>query len=102
MLEALAAGGAVMAKGPKPKDFTGQRFWALTAIRPVLNQRDRGTIPWVWRCDCGNEVTIGGPFVRKGDRKHCGCKTTLRTAPEKTPPTLIEKYLATLIRRKGA
>ena len=38
------------------KDVTGKRFGLLTAVRPTSGRR-HGQIVWVFRCDCGREVT---------------------------------------------
>lgn len=53
------------------KDITGQRFNSLTALR--FSHRPRlGVHHWVFRCDCGNEVTVWKPDVIRGRRKTCG------------------------------
>lgn len=53
-------------------DLTGQRFGRLTAI-----ERDRTTKSrkpaWNCRCDCGNEITVYGVYLRNGSTKSCGC-----------------------------
>lgn len=38
----------------KNMDVTNEKFGMLTAIRKVDGTRSQ----WVFRCDCGNEVTV--------------------------------------------
>ncbi len=40
---------------PVRKDVSGQRFGKLVALRPTA-KRERGSVIWVMRCDCGSEV----------------------------------------------
>ena len=55
------------------KDFTGQTFNGLTALR--LGTKISGKYNrWVWKCVCGNEVEYRSCVVAKGHVKSCGCR----------------------------
>lgn len=57
---------------PAKKDFTGQRFGKLVAIRE--DGKDKfGKILWYCECDCGNSITIIGEGLSRGFTKSCGC-----------------------------
>lgn len=50
----------------------GQRFGKLTVIRE--NGRGKsGGIAWLCQCDCGNQVTVEGHALVRGNNKSCGC-----------------------------
>lgn len=55
-------------------DITGQRFGKLTVIRrsdaPVMHGQNA---KWLCVCDCGNEIEVSSPSLRKGKRTSCGC-----------------------------
>ncbi|MGN0965617.1 MAG: hypothetical protein ACI4O6_09695 [Dysosmobacter sp.] len=53
-------------------DFTGARFGRLTVIAPT-EQRNRGTIVWRCRCDCGKEVLVDSRKLSAGAVRSCGC-----------------------------
>lgn len=55
-------------------DLTGQRFGALTALRPVSAADTTDHRPgWLVRCDCGNEKIVNGSNLRRGMITSCGC-----------------------------
>ena len=59
----------------KAKDLTGQRFYYLTAIRRVENNK-YGKAQWLCRCDCGNEIIVSTAELcrtRAYHIKSCGC-----------------------------
>lgn len=56
-------------KGVMTTDYTGQKFFHLTAIEW------RGNGRWLFKCDCGNEKETYLAFVRRGAIKSCSCKT---------------------------
>ena len=60
----------------KLRDLTGQRFNRLTAVRQVENAPGYGQARWLFRCDCGNEITIFGYNAAHGRQKSCGCYKT--------------------------
>lgn len=56
------------------KDYTGERFGKLVAVRMV----ERGSRPennhrWLFVCDCGQSKEIGIKSVRSGHTASCGC-----------------------------
>jgi hypothetical protein len=55
-----------------PLDITGERYHRLVAIRRVESEKGKGT-RWLFRCDCGNEITIRPIAARNGNTKSCGC-----------------------------
>lgn len=54
-------------------DMTGMRFGRLVAISKTNERSASGSVKWLFRCDCGNEVIIDGSPVRNGSVKSCGC-----------------------------
>jgi hypothetical protein len=53
-------------------DLTGHRFGRLT----VLHRDPKsigGQATWVCHCDCGNEPTVDGCVLRRGESTSCGC-----------------------------
>ena len=54
------------------KDFTGQRFGMLIALRPT-DEREHGAIVWECKCDCGKIVFRPSVDLTKGRFKSCGC-----------------------------
>jgi len=57
-------------------DLTGQRFGRLyvTERAPsVIRPNGTHVTRWKCTCDCGAEVTVSGPSLRKGTTKSCGC-----------------------------
>lgn len=64
-------------------DMTGLKYGRLTAIKTI--EPDKGEqLKWLFRCDCGNEVALPGPQVRKGNTRSCGC---LATESKRSPKT---------------
>lgn len=53
-------------------DLTGQRFGKLTAIRPT-KKRDRSSVIWLCKCDCGHECEVSTIKLRRLTVKSCGC-----------------------------
>lgn len=51
-------------------DIAGQRFGMLIAIKPV--DKANGSILWLCKCDCGNEVYARAFQLRRGDIVSCG------------------------------
>lgn len=55
------------------QDIVGQKFNRLTVIKK-LDKRDKaGSVIWLCRCDCGNEIEVSGSHLRRGHTKSCGC-----------------------------
>ena len=55
----------------KTKDYTGQKFQMLTAIR-LVEVRNKKPF-WLFRCDCGKEVIKNLYKVKGCDTFSCGC-----------------------------
>ena len=57
------------------RDLRGQRFGRLTALYPEHKHFPSGRTEMVWRCrcDCGNERSVVGWFLRHGKQVSCGC-----------------------------
>lgn len=59
--------------GPKSKDYTGQRFNKLVAIRQTGKRTSSGNAIWELRCDCGNIRLADTGKLSNGAAKSCGC-----------------------------
>ena len=57
---------------PKKIDLTGQPFGRLVVIREAGRAKD-GTVLWLCRCDCGNELVVRGDHLRSEHTQSCGC-----------------------------
>ncbi len=53
------------------KDWTGQTFYRLTALK--FSRRSSNSSLWFWRCDCGNMTEADPHKVKNGKTKSCGC-----------------------------
>lgn len=53
-------------------DLTGCVFGRLTVLRDS-GERELRQIRWVVRCECGNQLTVPGGSLRKGNTRSCGC-----------------------------
>ncbi len=53
-------------------DISGQRFGALTAIKPIGKNKSN-QIVWHLSCECGNETTSTVGKLRSGSKTSCGC-----------------------------
>jgi len=58
--------------GRKAIDETGNRHGKLLVIERAEKDKN-GKQCWLCRCDCGNEVTVKGTLLRRGDTRSCGC-----------------------------
>jgi hypothetical protein len=56
---------------PATIDMTGQCFGRLKVIE--RNGSKRRASAWLCKCDCGNETTVSGRALRRGETKSCGC-----------------------------
>lgn len=54
-------------------DFTGQRFGKVVVISPS-EKRERGSVVWNCRCDCGNEFQADARRLKTGLVQSCGCE----------------------------
>lgn len=56
----------------KPKDWTGQKFGRLTAVRST-GRKINGNLVWEYLCDCGKTVELKSGNVVFGHTTSCGC-----------------------------
>ena len=54
-------------------DLTGKRFGRLTVIERVISKPGCTNARWLCKCACGNEITVLGTTLRRGESKSCGC-----------------------------
>ena len=55
-------------------DIAGKRFGRLTAVAPTKKRDGKGSVVWVCRCDCGNEIELSYNQLAWSGRVSCGCK----------------------------
>lgn len=55
-------------------DITGQKFEMLTALYPIRDRKDRRSVVWHCRCDCGNEIDVMYNNLVHCNMKSCGCR----------------------------
>lgn len=60
-----------MAYGPKPHDYTGEKFGRLTVVR--FSHAQSGNRYYECLCDCGNWTTASIHSVKSGRWRSCGC-----------------------------
>ena len=68
----------------RTKDFTGQRFSKLVAIRDTGKRTPSCNAIWELRCDCGGVRFANSGELTRGGAKSCGC--SLRTQFDCTAP----------------
>lgn len=56
------------------ENYENKKFNYLTGLRPS-DRRYAREILWVWKCECGSEITKRPSQVKIGFPKSCGCKT---------------------------
>ena len=56
----------------KRLDLIGQIFGRLT-VKEFSHMNKHKKTMWRCECDCGNEVTVHGNSLMRGDTKSCGC-----------------------------
>ena len=61
-----------MSRTYKSLDITGNRYGKLTAVRYSHTAKNYMQY-WVFKCDCGNEITTRKTAVISGHCKSCGC-----------------------------
>lgn len=54
------------------KDITGQKFGRLTVIKRVGRNKQRQAT-WLCQCECGNQITVVGCYLRGKRVMSCGC-----------------------------
>ena len=65
--------GCGMGEKPKYKDITGMRKGQLTALYPTNKRDGKGSVVWLCRCDCGNEIEMTESDFMFGASVSCGC-----------------------------
>lgn len=59
------------------KEMVGKRFGRLVVIREVEPRKYNGLsvrrLQYLCKCDCGEEVSVVGENLRRGDTSSCGC-----------------------------
>ena len=61
-------------RGRAMTDITGQRFGRLTALHPLGRTDSRGSVLWLCRCDCGQELELSYNIIMYTNQKSCGCQ----------------------------
>ncbi len=66
----------------KPQDFVGKRFGKIVVLSGAEKpDHVKGSDAfWLCQCDCGNQKTIRGRNLKRGDTLSCGCLRFERTA----------------------
>lgn len=87
----------------RPLDLAGQRFGALVAIEIIPGLKDKGSIVWECRCDCGNTCKKSARRLRHRTSYglHCGAAVHLPGAVYPVAPipypddasNIVSKYL---------
>ena len=57
---------------PKRNNEIGNKYGKLTVINSS-EERIRGRVCWICKCDCGNILTVIGTDLRTGRKLDCGC-----------------------------
>jgi hypothetical protein len=75
-------------KPRKHKDWTGQTFGMLTALREagrsITNKNgNNARVVWIFRCECGKEIELPATQVVSGNTTSCGCKRANQYSGEK-------------------
>ena len=67
----------------RAKDITGMRSGSLTALYPT-DKRQKGSVMWVCRCDCGKETVLPAYKILHGLTYSCGCARSEQRAADLT------------------
>jgi len=54
------------------KDLTGNKYNALTVIKPI--SRDSRRMVWLCQCDCSTFISVESSCIQRGNVKSCGCR----------------------------
>lgn len=54
-------------------NLTGRRFGKLYVIEPLEARGKGGSVQWLCRCDCGNDVIVNANMLMRGRTQSCGC-----------------------------
>lgn len=72
-------------------DYTGKKFYKLTAIK-FIKRENKKTI-WECKCDCGNVINLTIRSLVCGHIKDCGCQRSIRNAKHSTKHGLAKTRL---------
>ncbi len=67
---------------PWAKDERGNIYGRLTVVELSFVKAE---VHWLCECECGNQTTVSGSHLRKGDVKSCGCLRSSQGGAYKTP-----------------
>ena len=56
----------------RDRDLLGQKIGRLLVVRKT-EKREHSHIVWECKCDCGNTFYCEGRYLKRGERKSCGC-----------------------------
>lgn len=58
-------------------DLVGQRFGRLVVVKDSLKRSTNGSVIWLCKCDCGNEINVNSRTLLLGESQSCGsCPNT--------------------------
>lgn len=55
-------------------DISGQKFYKLTAVQPTEKRDGSGSVVWLCRCECGEEIEVSYNALLYGNMRSCGCQ----------------------------
>lgn len=64
------------------EDLSGKKFGRLTVSHET--QTDKAHRHWTCRCDCGAEIVVGHPALKRGATQSCGCLRRESTSEKMT------------------
>lgn len=56
------------------ENYIGKRFGILTVAGMDESATHKNSNHWIFRCDCGKEISVAPSRVLSGHHKSCGCK----------------------------
>ena len=54
-------------------NLVGQRFGKLTVIERTEERTNHGSVIYLCKCDCGNEIKVRSSHLTEGQTQSCGC-----------------------------
>lgn len=71
---------------PAKLNLEGKRFGYLTVLFDT-GERNNGSIIWMCKCDCGNQIKVRANNLRSGNTISCGCKSSFYNKKDLTGKT---------------
>ena len=65
--------GSIQCKCTRSGVEKGDVYYRLTALERDMSRINEGRVFWLWRCECGNIVSLPLKSVKSGNTKSCGC-----------------------------